>query len=559
VLVSETIPLDGSPAAATPLDPARLKTPVSVFAAGPTGPALLMPAIIPMPGQRLVSPMALAASPDGKILAIAGLVTYAPGPMNPKLKQVGAVMLWDVAGNQEKALLLGHSGPVIAVAFSSDGKTLASASFGFDKSIKLWDLAAARERTTLRGHTAPVSSFAFSADGKRLASGAVDGIVKIWDPAASHLELSCKGHVLPVISLAWTPDSKTLLSGSMDGQVKVWDLADLGPSTVKGFEGVVSALAFTSDSAAVAGVDRRGTLLVSDVATGVLRARHKLGGQGIATCAAFSPDAKIVATGGPMAAVDLYHVAGGQKLRSLPGHAGVVCALSFAPDGQILAVGTGQSQKFGEIKLWNPHTGKELATLGCYGHDVLTLAWSADGKRLAGARDARVKVWDAATAKELVSFQAAGEKKEGNPPRQGWYEESGSVKALAFSPDGQLLAVAMGPTITLREVSTGKVRITIQGYSHRSDSLAFSPDGRRLASGGGARELGRGGGFKLWDTTTGLEVLTLGDPSDAISCVTFSPDGGRLAASPVLGTVVPFLNQSSGEITLWDGRPVAKK
>jgi WD40 repeat protein/tRNA A-37 threonylcarbamoyl transferase component Bud32 len=560
VLVSETIPLDGSPAAATPLDPARLKTPVSVFAVGPTGPALLIHAMIPMPGQRLVSPMALAASPDGKVLAIAGLVTYAPGPMNPELKQVGAVMLWDVAGNQEKGLLLGHSGPVIAVAFSSDGKTLASASF--DKSIKLWDVAAARERTTLRGHTAPVFSFAFSDDGKRLASGAVDGIVKIWDPAASHLELSCKGHVLPVISLAWTPDSKTLLSGSMDGQVKVWDLAAVqGPPSVQGFSSVVSALAFTPDSAAVAGVDQRGTLLVSDVATGAPRLRHKLKVQfGLGSCAALSPDAKLVATGGPMPEVDVFDVAGGQKLRSLPGHAGVVYALAFAPLGQILAVGTGQSQKSGDIRLWNPHTGKELATLGGYGSHVLTLAWSADGKRLAGgAGDAMVKVWDVATAKELVSFKAAGEKKGGNSPPQAWYEESGSLKALAFSPDGRLLAVSRGSTITLREASTGKVRVTIQGYGHRFDSLAFSPDGRRLASGGGAGALGRAGGFKLWDTTTGLEVLTLGDPSDAISCVAFSPDGGRLAASPVLGTVIPLMNQSSGQITLWDGRPVAAK
>ncbi len=554
VFALQKVPMDGGAVTTAAMDTDHMKTPVSVYAGGSQGMAALISAFIPLTENRLFSPMAATASPDGTLLALGGMVTFRPPPMKPEqMKQLGAILLWDAAANRERALLLGHNGPLMTVAFSPDGRTLASS--GFDKTIKLWDVGAGRERATLRGHAAPVAAFAFSADSKRLASGATDGIIKVWDAAAGQLDFSCKGHVQPVISLAWTPDGHSLVSGSVEGLVKVWDLATVqGPPTFKDYDAPVTRLAFTSGGAAMAGIDQKGTLLIRDVATGAIRNRQHLKVEfGMASCAALSPDGRTVAVGGFTESAALYDATTGQRRVSLTRTGGMVRALAFAPDGKTLAAATGKGRQSGTIKLWDAVTGKERHTLAGYKGSVDALAWSADGKVLAGgAWDGTVKLWDPETGKEQLSFHAG----RGGKTLDWSLSGGGGVRAVAFSPDGRHLAVAAGPMITLHDPTTGKVQVTMNGYAHEPDSLAFSRDGRRLASGGGEGELGRGGGVKIWDTNTGLEVLSLGDPSDLVLAVAFSPDGGRLATSAVVGSGVLFLTQTPGQVTLWDGRAV---
>ena len=83
--------------------------------------------------------------------------------------------------------------------------------------------------------------------------------------------------------------------------------------------------------------------------------------------------------------------------------------------------------------------------------------------------------------------------------------------------------------------------------------MAFSPDGARLVTAGGeGGELGKGGGVKLWDTKTGLEVLALGGTNDVVSCLAFSPDGRRLASASVIGSTFNFLEFPPAEVTVWD-------
>src|SRR5207244_7926829 len=95
----------------------------------------------------------------------------------------------------------------------------------------------------------------------------------------------------------------------------------------------------------------------------------------------------------------------------------------------------------------------------------------------------------------------------------------------------------------------------IRGYSHHVVDMAFSSDGRRLAPAGGAAALGKGGGVKLWDTRSGMEVLALGGTSD-VSCVGFNPDGHRLLSAAVTGSAFNFLAFPSAEVTIWDGTPL---
>ena len=153
------------------------------------------------------SVMAVAFSPDGKTLASGS----------------DTIRLWDTATGTHQQTLEGHSRSVMVVAFSPDGKTLASGSD--DNTIRLWDAATGTHQQTLEGHSHYVRVVAFSPDGKTLASGSWDNTIRLWDTATGTHQQTLEGHSDYIMVVAFSPDGKTLASGSDDNTIRLWDTA----------------------------------------------------------------------------------------------------------------------------------------------------------------------------------------------------------------------------------------------------------------------------------------------------------------------------------------------
>jgi len=428
----------------------------------------------------------------------------------------GIIKLWDVATGSELLTLPGDEVGVDSVAFSPDGRTLASSGY---KEIELWDVATGRELKTLAGHTEGVKFVAFSPDGLSLASGGSDRTIKLWDVATGRELRTLRVHTSVATSVAFSPDGRTLASGSGEGDktIKLWDVATGRElRTLPGHRDWIVSVAFSPNGRTLASGSYR-TIILWDVATG-RELRTLVGHNGWANSVAFNPDGLSLASGGEDRTIKLWKVATGRELRTLGGYASLARPVSFSPDGNILATGeTGDSND--TIKLWDVATGRELRTLE-KGTRASSVVFSPDGGTLTCVSPSDVKtikLWDVATGRELKTLPG--------------HTEAKGVESVAFSPDGRTLASGGSDyTIKLWEVASGReLRTlkghTIRGYYYDIESVAFSPDGRTLASGSSD------GTVSLWEVASGRELRTLGEPHyGEVWFVAFSPDGLTLAS-----------------------------
>jgi len=493
---------------------------------------------------------------------------------------------------RERALLTApHSRGARAVAFSPDGKRLATA--GYEGTIKIWDLDSLSEQKTLRGHEGEVWALAFSPDGQLLASGGQDRLIHLWDlrridDSADDPRIdSLRGHEDAVTALAFSPDGKTLASGGGfdDQSLRLWDLTRRRERhRLRGHSRAVYAVVFAPDGQAVATGSADGTIRLWDPTTG--RQRTVLQGHPAQVhCLAFAPDSRFLASGGADRVIRLWdldehreetrniNVNGIGLIRLMPETFQVVftdqasvqiwdgtAPPRLLPDGQMAADLLATSShavaamdRNGALRFWRVGQRPRLYS-GLARQDIRSLALAPDGERVVlGLQNGQVRIVDLENGTNVAlpgshrgPVTALAVSADGRSIASGgddrlihvWTDGQQQVlrgaghplRALAFSPDGTRLASgSLGGVVRLWDWKSGQSLADKTGHTDTVTCLAFSPDGQTLASGGEDRTI------KLWDAQTGHERLSLTGHTDALVDLVFASDGTALASLSVSG------------------------
>ncbi|MCS7476841.1 hypothetical protein ACFFQW_01065 [Umezawaea endophytica] len=488
----------------------------------------------------------LAMSPDGRTVATGGLM--------------GSVRLWSIVDPTRPEPLRelgtddgfpGQVGTIGLLAFSPDGRFLAAANN--QGTTQVWNLAdpalAGSPSTTFgRQGSGEVEAVAWSPDGRTLAVGNEDAAAVLWDvtdyarPTAASPKLT--GHDGAVDAVAFSPDGRTLATGSQDSTIRLWDVADPARASVvaetprsglSAVAGAVATVAFSPDGRTVAGGSGDTVRLwnVSDRTRPEAVGEPLRGHTGVVGAVAFSPDGRTLATGGNDRTARLWHLPGSV----LTGPSATTHSAAFSPDGRTLATATAEPA----VRLWNVTDPNRAEALGepltGLTDGVLSVAFSPDGRTLAAACGSAVHLWNVADPARPTPLAA---------PLTG---HTGPVNAVAFSPDGRTLASASSdkstrlwdladparPTPLAYPLATRSTEIDFNGRSEGIYSVAFSPDGRTLATGSSDQTI------RLWNVSERTRPVLLGPTltghTDTVLSVAFSPDGRTLATGGADTTV----------------------
>ena len=458
------------------------------------------------------------------------------------------VWVYDVPDGKETALFTGHTGQVNALAFSTDGKILASGGFN-NPIIQLWDLETGRKLSTLTltEKYNVIAALAFAKNNTILINLGQSRELAHWDVNTGR-KLADTSKVDQYTAVAFSQDGGTLATGDKMGWIRLWDTTTgtqramlSEPSNMTEDPGI-RALAFSTDGKMLASRSEDQTVLLWDTQNNTKLAALK-GHEGWVTAVAFSADGKTLATGNANKIIKLWDVSTGGERATLKGHKNTINALTFAPDETPLYSGclaTGSAD--GTIRFWNPDTGKELVTFS-EGHTewVKAVAFAKNGTMLTSAAfNGTVEVWDLKTKRELITFTAG---------------HSDSTESVVFSTDAMLFAnrgayglrafdafgfgsrgsFQGGSGMRLWELTTGdELSGPWQDWTGTTASFVFSSDNQVLASRDGRDIL-------AWDVDTGIELFRFNTEKPFPRKLVFSPNRTLIAAHGI-----------HGETQVWD-------
>ena len=473
--------------------------------------------------------VAAVFSPDGKYVATASMDKTA--------------RLWNAVTGEEIRVFRYHVATVRSVAFSPDGKILATASL--DHAVALWDVATGTRLRSLR-HSDSVNAVAFAPDGRTLATGGWDKTARLWNTATGEEIRVLTGHKEQVTSLAFSPNGQFLATGSQDATARLWNAATgeqvrvFGPHEDSQYTSIDS-VAFNPDGTLLVTAAQRDQIArIWNVSTGEAVRAFKCRQPGnYLMSVAFSPDGKSLATAGED--VILWNVAKGSKLRTIERQRNPMTFVSFSPDGRFLATANGNGL-FGDpaAYLWSTDTGEKIRDFKGHASMVGSSAFSPDGKYVAtGGDDQTVRVWDLGAGVESRVIHHTG-------PLKTFTLISGGLARtpVAFSPDGKFVIGASWEEVVHRwNAATGALVDDLKGHTDDVTSMAFSPDGRVLATSGSDELI-------LWDAVTGKKRLVrkgMGEP------LAYSPDGELIATVCRKDTACVWNARTGEEIRAFTG------
>ncbi|MFY0529560.1 KGGVGR-motif variant AAA ATPase [Archangium gephyra] len=478
----------------------------------------------------------IASSPDGSLLAISsgwsprildsisgrplmslvgndaevGWVTFSPdGAWLAGGCDDGKVVFWESSSGKLLWSIQAHAQQVRELAFSPDGALLATGSE--DGTACMWDVRTGKLLRTLDGHGKPVTTVSFSSDGALLATGSEDATILIWDVSGKKPVRCLRGHRNPVVWIAFHPRiPHQLASGSEDGTLRLWSvIEEIETLQFDPNHGVINSMAFNGTY--LAAITDRDRLLVWNCETQTLVRNIPLQAEeGIVAFVAGRTASIVFAT---IRSLSIEHLDGsGAGALSLA--TPWVPATVLMPDGNAV-IGCVD----GSVWIWNTQSGECRPIVLTGSDDLIGLAVSPDGTRLATAAGyGAVQIWSLETG-ELLDVVSSRER----------------LLFLEFSPDGRYLA-GVGQYALVWELTSTRpqVAFALEGHEGLIGGGTFSPDGRWLATFDDEA-------VRLWNGRTGAAVRVLESLRVHVHCITFSPDGKWLAGAG-----------EDGEIFFWD-------